>query len=191
MVDGHEPVDAVTVGAHDVLRLAPQELAARPDADPLVMAQGVQSAVDGALQFAKQLFENVGGLQERAVGAARGLPGRRGAVPAVGLREQPDQGLVRQVQDLLQRADGAQRLGSLRTPCALLPVAQARHAHLDPVTRQVVLDALQRQSTGGDSGTQRHVEGAAPQSRLKFRRGGGVDGGVRVLCGVRHAGAFL
>jgi hypothetical protein len=50
----------------------------------------------------------------------------------------------------------------------------------------MVLHPLQRQPAGGDRGTQGDVEGAAPQGRVQL----GGDG-VRVLWGVRHAGAFL
>jgi hypothetical protein len=53
----------------------------------------------------------------------------------------------------------------------------------------MVLHALQRQAPGGYRGTQGDVEGAASQGRVQFRGGDGGD--VRVLCGVRHAGAFL
>jgi hypothetical protein len=50
----------------------------------------------------------------------------------------------------------------------------------------MVLHALEGQPARGDRGAQRDMEGAAPQSRLQFRRGD-----VRVLCAVPHAGAFL
>ncbi|MCF2436819.1 hypothetical protein LV779_32990 [Streptomyces thinghirensis] len=50
----------------------------------------------------------------------------------------------------------------------------------------MVLHTLQRQSASGDRGAQRDVEGAAAQGRVEFR-----GGDVRVLSGVRHAGAFL
>lgn len=50
----------------------------------------------------------------------------------------------------------------------------------------MVLHALQGQSAGGDRGPQGDVEGAASQGRVQFR-----GGDVRVLCGVRHAGASL
>ena len=53
----------------------------------------------------------------------------------------------------------------------------------------MVLDTLERQSTGGDRGTQRDMERSAPQDRVQSRDN--VVRGVRVLCGVRHAGASL
>ncbi len=76
---------------------------------------------------------------------------------------------------------------ALRAPGALLPVTEAGDAHLDPVARQMVLHALERQSASGDRGAQRHVEGAAAQGRVQLR-----GGDVRVLWW--HAacrGAFL
>lgn len=50
----------------------------------------------------------------------------------------------------------------------------------------MVLHALQRQSAGGDRRPQGDVEGTTAQGRVELR-----GGDVRVLCGVRHAGALL
>lgn len=173
------------MGAHDVLRLAAEQFAPGTDADPLVMADGVQAAVERRLQFGEQTLQDAGRLHQGTVGAAGGTL-RVGAL--LGLGEQAYQGFVGQLEYLLQGADRPQGLGALRPPGALLPVTQARHPDLDPVARQMVLDALQRQSAGGDRGTQRDVERAAAQGRVQFRR---ADLRVRVVCAVPHAGAFL
>lgn len=183
MVDGHIAVHALLVCANYVVRLAAHQLAVRAYAYAFVVAERVQPAVEGRLQLGKKPLQDAGGLHESAVGTARGAI--RGGV-LVGLGKQSDQRLVRELEDLLQGADGAQRLGALRATGALLPVTQAGHPDLDPVPRQVVLYPLQGQPAGGDRGAQRDMEGAAPQSRLQFRRGE-----VRVLCAVPHAGAFL
>ena len=169
MVDGHVAVDPVPVGPHDVLRLAAQQLPAGADPDPLVMADGVQAAVEGRLQLAQQPLQHAGRLHQRAVGAARGA---LGVAALLGPGEQPYQRLVGQVEYLLQGADGPQGLGTLGPPGALLPVTQTRHTDLDPVAGEVVLDALQRQAAGGDRGPQRDMEGAAAQGRLQFRGAG-------------------
>ncbi|CAM5494747.1 hypothetical protein SGRIM128S_09251 [Streptomyces griseomycini] len=183
MVDGDEAVDAVPVRAHDVVRLALRQLAARTYPDPLVVPQGVQSALPLRAELGQQPLQDARGLDQGAVGPDPGAPVRRAVVR---LGEQPDQRLLRQLQDLLQRPHGPQRLRALRAAGALLPVAQARDADLHAVAGQMVLDPLQRQSACGDRGPQGDVEGAAAQGRVQFR-----GAGVRVLCGVRHAGAFL
>ena len=94
VVDGDEAVDVVPVGAHDVLRLPAGELAARPDAYPLVQAESVQAAVGRRRQFRQQLLESSGGLHQRAVRTrARGrcvaAAFRRRTARAAGSRPRP------------------------------------------------------------------------------------------------------
>ncbi|GLX48104.1 hypothetical protein Shyhy01_10540 [Streptomyces hygroscopicus subsp. hygroscopicus] len=83
-------------------------------------------------------------------------PRREFRLPApAGLGEQPDQGLVRQLEDLLQGADRAQRLRAPGAAGALLAVTHTGHTDFDTVARQMVLDALERQAPRGDRGARR------------------------------------
>lgn len=72
VVDGDIAVDAVAVGAHDVVRLAFRQLAAVADADALVVAEGVQPAVARGAELGEELVQDARGLDEGAVGAAGG-----------------------------------------------------------------------------------------------------------------------
>ncbi|GAA3306722.1 hypothetical protein GCM10020295_63710 [Streptomyces cinereospinus] len=76
MVDGHEAVDAVAPGPHDVMGLARQQLAARTDPHPLVVPQHVQAAVERGVELGEQPVQDARGLDQGPVGAALG--GRRG-----------------------------------------------------------------------------------------------------------------
>ena len=128
----------------------------------------------------------------RAAIAARGLPlqrvqhhlSRYGVKVGVTSLSYWQQGARRP-----QRPESLRAVRALGSPGSLLPVAQAGDADLHTATGQVVLHALERQSPGGYRCTQGGMEGAASQGRVQFRGGDGGD--VRVLCGVRHAGAFL
>src|SRR5262249_1449735 len=131
VVDGHEAVDAVPVGAHDVLRLAGGQFTGGADPYAVVVPQGVQAAVEGPAELGLDPVEDVAGLDQGAVGTGGGAA--HGRLLVGGLGEQPDQGLVRELEYLLQRADGPQRLRALGPAGTLLPVTQAGDAHFDAV----------------------------------------------------------